>query len=176
MVERLASLHGGGVDAASEGLGKGSTFTISLPLAKPAATDERRRTPVATKRRVLVVEDEADSRECLKLLLETEGHQVALTDNGAAALEEIARFRPDIALVDVGLPGMDGYEVARRARSLPGGKELKLIAITGYGGDKHRRRAKSAGFDMHVVKPISYEQLARFFSSPDIVVPAKAGT
>jgi PAS domain S-box-containing protein len=165
LVERLASLHGGGVDAASEGLGKGSTFTISLPLAKPAARDERRRTPIATKRRVLVVEDEVDSRECLKLLLETEGHQVALTDNGAAALEEIARFRPDIALVDVGLPGMDGYEVARRVRTLPGGKHLKLIAITGFGGDKHRRRAKSAGFDMHVVKPISYEQLARVFNS-----------
>src|SRR5919198_66431 len=101
LVERLASLHGGGVDAASEGLGKGSTFTISLPPAKPAATDERPPTPVSTKRRVLVVEDEADSRECLKLLLETEGHQVALTDSGAAALEAIGRFQPDIALVDV---------------------------------------------------------------------------
>jgi CheY-like chemotaxis protein len=165
LVERLAALHNGSVAAASEGLGKGSTFTISLPLAKPAANGERRRTPVTTKHRVLVVEDEVDSRECLKLLLETEGHQVALTDNGAAALEEITRFRPDIALVDVGLPGMDGYEIARRARSLPGGKDLKLIAITGYGGDKHRRRAKSAGFDMHVMKPISYEQLARVFST-----------
>jgi len=165
LVERLASLHGGSVAAASEGAGKGSTFTISLPLAKPAASSERRAAPVAAKHRVLVVEDEADSRECLKLLLETEGHQVALTDNGAAALEEIARFRPDIALVDVGLPGMDGYEVARRARSLPGGKDLKLIAITGFAGNKHRRLARSAGFDMHVVKPISYEQLARVFSS-----------
>src|SRR5919197_2045554 len=164
LVERLASLHGGGVDAASEGLGKGSTFTFSLPLAKPAATDERRRTPVATKRRVLVVEDEVDSRECLKLLLETEGHQVALTDSGAAALEAIGRFQPDIALVDVGLPGMDGYEVARRVRQLPGGKGLKLVAITGFGGETHRRRANTAGFDMHVVKPISYEQLARVFS------------
>ena len=164
LVERLASLHGGSVAAASDGPGKGSTFTIGLPLAKPAATDERRRAPVAGKHRVLVVEDEADSRECLKLLLETEGHQVALTDNGPTALEEIARFRPDFALVDVGLPGMDGYEVARRARTLPGGKHLKLIAITGFGGDKHRRRAQSAGFDMHVVKPISYEQLARVFN------------
>ena len=164
LVERLVSLHGGSVAAASDGLGKGSTFTISLPLAKPAASAERRKAQVASKHRVLVVEDEADSRECLKLLLETEGHEVALSDNAAAALEEIARFRPDIALVDVGLPGMDGYELARRARTLPGGKELKLIAITGFGGDKHRQRAKSAGFDMHVVKPISYEQLARVFS------------
>jgi len=165
LVERLASLHGGSVDATSEGLGKGSTFTISLPLAKPAATAERRRTPVMTKRRVLVVEDEVDSRDALKLLLETEGHEVSLSGSGAAALEEITRFRPDIALVDIGLPGMDGYEIARRARALEAGKHLKLIAITGYGGEAHRRRAKSAGFDMHVVKPISYEQLARVFSS-----------
>jgi PAS domain S-box-containing protein len=165
LVERLASLHGGGVAAVSDGPGRGSTFTISLPLAKPAASEERRRTPVPARRRVLVVEDEADSRECLKLLLETEGHQVTLTDNGAAALEEIARFRPDIALVDVGLPGMDGYEIARRARALEAGKALKLVAITGYGGEAHRRRARSAGFDMHVVKPISYEQLARVFNA-----------
>src|SRR5437660_1613875 len=129
LAERLVSLHGGSVVAASDGLGKGSTFTISLPLAKPAASAERRKAQVASKHRVLVVEDEADSRECLKLLLETEGHEVALSDNAAAALEEIARFRPDIALVDVGLPGMDGYELARRARTLPGGKKLKLIAI-----------------------------------------------
>src|SRR5437660_750284 len=133
-------------------------------LLDHATKYERRKPQAASKHRVLVVEDEADSRECLKLLLETEGHQVALTDNAAAALEEIARFRPDIALVDVGLPGMDGYELARRARTLPGGKKLKLIAITGFGGDKHRARAKRAGFDMHVVKPISYEQLARVFS------------
>ena len=131
----------------------------------PAAASERRQTRVAAKRRVLVVEDEVDSREALKLLLETEGHEVALSDSGAGALEEIARFRPDIALVDIGLPGMDGYEIARRARELEAGKDLKLVAITGYGGEAHRRRAKSAGFDMHVVKPISYEQLARVFSA-----------
>ena len=165
LVERLALLHGGSVSAKSEGLGQGSTFTISLPLAArqaPAATPA----PVtkAVKRRVLVVEDEDDSREALKLLLETEGHEVALTADGAKAIEEVARFRPDFALVDVGLPGMDGYEVARRVRELPEGKGLKLIALTGFGGDKYRRRAKEAGFDMHVVKPISYEQLVRVFA------------
>ena len=165
LVERLALLHGGTVTARSEGVGKGSSFSITLPLAtRPAPLEAPAVVSSGAKHRVLVVEDEDDSRECLKLLLETEGHVVSLTNNGAAALEEIARFRPDFALVDVGLPGMDGYEVARRVRALPEGKELKLIAITGFGGDKHRARAREAGFDMHVVKPISYEQLVRVFS------------
>jgi PAS domain S-box-containing protein len=163
--ERLAALHGGSVSAKSEGPGRGSTFIIVLPLAARQAAPEA---PVATRksvrRRVLVVEDEDDSRDALKLLLETEGHEVALTADGAHAIEEVARFRPDFALVDVGLPGMDGYEVARRVRELPEGKSLKLIALTGFGGDKYRRRAKEAGFDMHVVKPISYEELVRVFS------------
>jgi CheY-like chemotaxis protein/two-component sensor histidine kinase len=165
LIERLALLHGGTVTAQSEGLGKGSRFTITLPLAtRPAALEAPAVVSSGAKHRVLVVEDEDDSRECLKLLLETEGHVVSLTDNGATALEEIARFRPDFALVDVGLPGMDGYELARRVRALPEGKELKLIAITGFGGDQHRQRAREAGFDMHVVKPISYEQLVRVFA------------
>jgi CheY-like chemotaxis protein len=146
-------------------VGKGSTFTINLPLARRAAeTQPGAALPATGKRRVLVVEDEDDSRECLKLLLETEGHEVALTADGAAALEQLGTFRPDIALVDVGLPGMDGYEVARRVRSLPGGAAVKLIAMTGFGGEKNRRRAKQAGFDVHVTKPISYEQLARVFA------------
>jgi PAS domain S-box-containing protein len=165
LVERLAVLHGGTVSATSEGPGKGSTFAVALPLATRPAALETPAAPISGARhRVLVVEDEDDSRECLKLLLETEGHVVSLTDNGTAALAEIARFRPNFALVDVGLPGMDGYEVARRVRELPEGKHVKLIAITGFGGEKHRRRAREAGFDMHVVKPISYEQLVRVFA------------
>jgi two-component system, chemotaxis family, CheB/CheR fusion protein len=165
LVERLAVLHGGTVSATSEGPGEGSSFTIALPLAtRPAALDAPPAVSTGAKHRVLVVEDEDDSRECLKLLLETEGHVVSLTDNGTAALAEIARFRPNFALVDVGMPGMDGYEVARRVRQLPEGKHLKLIALTGFGGEKHRRRAREAGFDMHIVKPISYEQLARVFA------------
>jgi CheY-like chemotaxis protein len=113
-----------------------------------------------------VVEDEEDSRECLRLLLETDGHEVSLADNGADGLAKLATFRPDIALVDVGLPGMDGYEVARRARALPTGKQVKLIAITGYGGEKNSRLSQSAGFDLHITKPVSYEQLAKVFSTP----------
>jgi PAS domain S-box-containing protein len=168
LVHRFASLHGGAVEAQSDGPGTGSTFTLSLPLAAPAAVAQAQGTSSATtKHRVLVVEDEADSRECLKLLLQTEGHEVSLAATGADALAEIARFRPDIALVDVGLPGMDGYEVARRTRALPGGKDIKLIAITGFTGETNRQRAKRAGFDLHVTKPISYEQLARAFGTAE---------
>ena len=146
-------------------MGKGSTLTIVLPLAiRQAAPEAPTAARKAARRRVLVVEDEDDSREALKLLLETEGHEVAFTADGAKAIEEVARFRPDFALVDVGLPGMDGYEVARRVHELPEGKALKLIALTGFGGDKYRRRAEEAGFDLHVVKPISYEQLLRVFA------------
>jgi PAS domain S-box-containing protein len=164
LVQRLASLHGGAVEATSEGARKGSTFTIALPLAKPSiAAAQQNASAALSKHRVLVVEDEVDSRECLKLLLETEGHAVALSSTGASALAEAATFQPDIALVDVGLPDMDGYEVARRLRALPGGKEVKLIAITGFGGEKDRRRARQAGFDVHVTKPVSYEQLAAAF-------------
>jgi PAS domain S-box-containing protein len=166
LVARLASLHGGSAAGESDGPGAGSTFTITLPLARRAI--DAKPAPAlrpAAKRRVLVVEDEDDSRECLKLLLETEGHEVVLSASGQAALAEVANFQPDIALVDVGLPDMDGYEVARRLRALPGGAELKLVALTGYGGEKNRRRAKQAGFDVHVTKPVSYEQLAQLFAA-----------
>jgi two-component system, chemotaxis family, CheB/CheR fusion protein len=163
LVDRLASLHGGSIEAQSDGPGKGSRFTASFAaIARPAAA----RASSAAKpfrRRVLVVEDEKDSREFLRLLLEADGHEVSLADNGADGLAQLSSFGPDIALVDVGLPGMDGYEVARRARTLPTGKQIKLIAITGYGGEKNRQRAKKAGFDLHVTKPVSYEELVRVF-------------
>ena len=165
-MHRLAVLHGGHVEAHSAGVGKGSTFTITLPLAKGVASGESVPAVAAAMRsRVLVIEDEEDSRESLKLLLEADGHQVRLADNGASALEQLATFRPDIALVDVRLPGMDGYEVARRLRSLPAGKNIKLVAMTGFGSEKDQRRARQAGFDVHLIKPVSYDQLARLFSA-----------
>jgi two-component system, sensor histidine kinase len=169
LVEHLASLHGGSIQAHSDGPGKGSAFTIALPaVARPAAAHAvSGASPL--RRRVLVVEDEEDSRECLRQLLETDGHEVSLAGNGADGLAQFVSFRPDIALVDVGLPGMDGYEVARRARTLPGGKQIRLIAITAHGGENNRRRAKNAGFDLHVTKPVSYEELALVFgASPQL--------
>ncbi len=167
LVERLAALHGGTVDAHSAGLGKGSTFTISLPAARGRAADEQQARPVsaAGKQRILVVEDEKDVREMLKFVLESEGHEVSIADSGVEGLAMFGSFRPDVALVDIGLPGMDGYEVARQARSLPGGRRIKLIAISGYGQDKDRQRSRDAGFDLHLTKPVGYEQLAQAFKN-----------
>ena len=167
LVERLAALHGGNVDVHSAGVGKGSTFTFSLPAAPGRAAGERRARPVSVlgKQRILVVEDEKDVREMLKFVLESEGHEVSIADSGVDGLAKFGSFRPDVALVDIGLPGMDGYEVARQARSLPGGKRIRLIAISGYGQDKDRQRARDAGFDQHLTKPVGYEQLAQAFKS-----------
>ena len=165
LVERLAALHGGNVDAHSAGVGKGSTFTFSLPAAPGRAAGARGARPVSApgKQRVLVVEDEKDVREMLKFVLESEGHEVSIADSGVEGLARFGSFRPDVVLVDIGLPGMDGYEVARQARSLPGGKRIRLIAITGYGQDKDRQQARDAGFDSHLTKPVAYEQLAQAF-------------
>ena len=168
LVERLAALHGGNVDVHSEGAGKGSTFTISLPAAPGRAAGGERRKPSASaagKQRILVVEDEKDVREMLKFVLESEGHEVSIADSGVEGLAKFGSFRPDVALVDIGLPGMDGYEVARQARSLPGGRRIRLIAISGYGQDKDRQRARDAGFDLHLTKPVGYEQLAQAFKN-----------
>jgi CheY-like chemotaxis protein len=165
LVSRLAALHGGAVEARSEGLGKGSTFTISLPAVAGRAAEDHPSAPVArpARRRVLLIEDEKDVRDMLRLVLESEGHEVSIAASGAEGLARLGSFRPDIALVDIGLPGMDGYEVARRARSAPGGERLRLIAISGYGQDKDRQRAREAGFDLHVTKPVVYEQLVQAF-------------
>jgi two-component system CheB/CheR fusion protein len=109
------------------------------------------------------VEDEQDSREALRLLLENDGHEVSFAQSGSECLARLESFPAEVALVDVGLPGMDGYEVARRVRKLPGGDSILLIALTGYGGDKHETRAFDAGFDRHITKPVSYEQIVRAF-------------
>jgi PAS domain S-box-containing protein len=169
LVDRLAALHGGALEARSEGAGKGAVFTVSFPRAAGprarAAPTHAQRPPAAEpgKRRVLVVEDEADTRDALRILLEMHGHEVSIAGDGAGGLAGLESFRPHVALIDIGLPGMDGYELARRARELPGRERMTLIAITGYGLDKDRQMAADAGFDLHLTKPVTYAQLARAF-------------
>ena len=165
LVRQLVELHGGTVDAASAGPGRGSTFTVRLPvLAAPAGADDDARPAVAgPPRRVLVIEDNDDAREMLRNLLRLFGHEVHEACDGAMGLEEARRLRPDAALIDIGLPGMDGYEVARRIRAdLPG---ARLVALTGYGQPEDRERALAAGFDVHLVKPVDPDQLQRLLAA-----------
>jgi signal transduction histidine kinase/ActR/RegA family two-component response regulator len=164
LVKALVTLHGGSITAASDGPGRGATFTVRLPSIVPPSNDRvaarTARAPVGP-RRVLIVEDNADAREMLGTALSSAGHEVREAESGAAALDAAATFRPDVGLIDIGLPGVDGYEVARRLRATDGGKGMLLVALTGYGQPEDRRRASAAGFDAHLTKPVLPEQLAK---------------
>jgi signal transduction histidine kinase len=163
LVRALVERHGGSVSAESAGLGRGSLFTVRLPLGAsapvPAAGGPSRRRPRPRPTRILLVEDNPDAREALRGVLELEGHRVAAAVDGADGIELGAAFRPEIAFIDITLPGLDGFEVARRLRALDGGKKVVLVAITGHGQPEDRRRAHTAGFDAYLVKPVVPEQL-----------------
>ena len=162
LVRRLAELHGGAASAASDGPGRGSVFTVRLPAIEAPATRPGKPAPegAAGGCEVLIVEDNADARETLKRLLEYEGHRVRAAGDATAALEVLRAGRLDVALIDIGLPGMDGYELARRIRAQgDGGRTLLLVAVTGYGLPEDRRRSAAAGFDAHLIKPLDLEAL-----------------
>lgn len=162
LVKSLVELHGGTTSARSAGLGRGSTFTISLPpdtsTVDSTAPFVRREALAPSGRRVVVVEDNADLREQLVAFLRESGHRVDAASDGVSGVERIVALRPEIALVDIGLPGIDGYEVARRVRSRVGG-DVGLVALTGYGQPEDRRRALEAGFDTHLTKPVTIATL-----------------
>ena len=165
IVKNLVTMHGGSVSASSEGVGRGSAFTVRLPLVAAPANVEphtpERAIPVAnaTGLRVLVVDDNIDAAEMLDEALRSMGHTTRLVHDGAQAIAAAMEFRPEVALVDIGLPTMDGYEVGRRLRELFNGG-LQVIAVTGYGQESDRARAKAAGFDAHLVKPLALSKLA----------------
>jgi CheY-like chemotaxis protein len=158
LVRRLVEMHGGSVSATSPGAGQGSEFVVrlpALPSSQPpaAAQPDTKAAQPGNPLRVLVVDDNADTADTLATLLELEGHQVRLAHDGPTALAAAAAFRPDAIVLDLGLPGMDGFEVARRLRCRNGGPKPMLVAVSGYGQDEDRRRTRQAGFDHHLVKP-----------------------
>ncbi len=169
LVKRLVEMHGGSVAAHSRGLGKGTEFVVCLPLstegepARVVALDglPRPSLPISRRQRILVVEDAADLREIVKELLEELGHEVEVAEDGEKGLARLLEMRPDVALVDVGLPGIDGYELSQRVRAAPGGAALYLVALTGYGGSDAKAKAQRAGFDEHITKPVALEDLLR---------------
>ena len=157
LVRRIAELHGGSVEAASEGLGRGSAFTLRLPAMAAPPPPEPPAVPGSRngdrRRRVVIVEDNADAREMLRFALELAGHDVHEAHDGPSGLEAVLRLRPDVALIDIGLPEFDGYQVARMIRT-QAGTSIHLVALTGYGQPDDRRQALEAGFDAHLVKPV----------------------
>jgi len=167
LVRRLAELHGGRVAAESPGRGLGSTVTVELPQCPaPADAPAAAAAPSApSPRRIVRVEDSHDSRDMLRFLLEHAGHEVHEAEDGPRGVEAIVAIKPDIALVDVGLPGIDGYEVARRVRAQVGAG-VRLVALTGYGLPEDHRRSQEAGFDAHLVKPVDPARLAALIEAP----------
>jgi PAS domain S-box-containing protein len=170
LVKRLVGMHGGRVQAASEGLGRGCEFTVTLPIESPANVGgdvERPDVNVrSASRRVLVVEDDQDSAQSLAMLLQIWGHHVEVALDGHRALDAARMFDPEIVLLDIGIPGLDGYEVAARLRA-EHGADLKLIALTGYGREDDRLRSRSAGFDRHMTKPVEPPRLRDMLTSLD---------
>ena len=162
LVKRLVEMHGGSVGGWSEGPGRGSAFTVRLPrLAVPAETVATVpiRTAAGGARRVLLVEDSADVRRMLRLRLELDGHEVHEAEDGNTGLAEAFRLQPDVAVIDIGLPGLDGWELARRLRAAEARRGMILVAISGYGQLEDQQLSREAGFDVHLVKPVDLDTL-----------------
>lgn len=166
LVKSIVELHSGSVAARSDGPGRGSEFIVRLPLSYSVPVAPKSISPVRAARglRVLVVEDNPDVRNMLRILLELDGHDVEAAVDGRQGLEMIELYQPDVALVDIGLPGLDGYEIARQVRGNPENENVYLVALTGYGERKDRRRALQAGFDAHLAKPVDLDSLTRILT------------
>ena len=177
LVKALVEKHGGKVQATSDGIGKGSTFRVWLPIVDAPPDDRRDQSSMqrddrgddrasSPSRRIVLIEDIDESRRMLSSLLELDGHMVHPQPDGESGLQAIAQHQPDVALVDIGLPGIDGYEVARRTRENANCRNTMLVALTGFGQPADIEKAMAAGFDAHLVKPIDPAELDALLSSP----------
>jgi two-component system CheB/CheR fusion protein len=170
VVKRLVEMHGGSVGVISEGPGRGTEFFVRLPIMVDQPQTEEQQQPTekgraTMARRILVVDDNTDSAASLALLLQMCGHETSTAHDGLAALAAVEGFRPHVLLLDISLPKLDGYAVARRIREQPWGKDLLLVALTGWGQEEDRRRSKEAGFDEHMVKPMDFDALMKLLAS-----------
>lgn len=178
LVERLVLLHGGTVSAYSAGAGQGSQFTIKLPLAQaqklPAV--EQRNQSIAQPRsrcKVLVVDDNVDSVDSLAMLLRMMGHEVETASDGASGLDRAVAFKPDVAILDIGLPKVNGYELAKQIREQEWSKSVILVALTGWGQEQHRRRSEESGFNHHLTKPVEFDVLQEILATADHCRPER---
>jgi len=164
LVQRLIQMHGGTVEARSEGQGKGSEFIVRLPaLTRPtkdsSAAEAGAREHAQVRRRILVVDDNLDSAESMAMMLKLSGHEVATAHDGLEGLKLAQEFQPDVVLLDIGMPKLDGYEAARSIRQQSWGRDMMLVALTGWGQAEDKRRSHEAGFDAHLVKPVDFDAL-----------------
>ena len=180
LAKRLIEMHGGSIEAKSDGPGQGSQFVISLPVDPAEKVREAEPAPITTvppelpHRRILVVDDLHESAQTLARMLRAIGQEVATAHDGQTALAHISEHKPEVVFLDIAMPGMNGYEVARRIRASNAIEAPILIALTGYGQDDDRRRAREAGFDFHLTKPTSIEQLTSFLSRASSAVAAQS--
>jgi CheY-like chemotaxis protein len=168
LVKRLTELHGGSVESHSEGVGKGSEFTVRVPITfgpakggSPLTSDEPTAGP---RRRILVVDDNRDGADSLAMMLRILGNKVQTAYDGLVAVQMAEGFKPDVVLLDIGLPKMDGHEVCRRIRQQAWGMGMVLIAVTGWGQDEDKRRSQEAGFNFHMVKPVDPASLEKLLT------------
>jgi CheY-like chemotaxis protein len=169
LAKRLVELHGGAIEGYSEGPGLGSTFTVELPVMsslRPSSRpgDAARQQPEPARRRILIAEDIPDAAEMLRTMLDLMGHEVRVASDGVQAVALAKEFDPEIALLDIGMPRMDGYQAAREIRQAMGGRVL-LVAVTGWGQEEDQRRSREAGFDHHLTKPAEPSVLEHLISS-----------
>lgn len=168
LVKRLVEMHGGGIDARSEGIGKGAEFVVRLPVQSETASPKIPAAPkvISAKSalRILIVDDNRDGADSLSMMLKVLGNETHTAYNGVEAVQAVARFHPQVILLDIGLPKLNGYEVCRRLRDQPGGKDLLIIAQTGWGAEEDRQRTHDAGFDHHMVKPVDPQALMKILT------------
>jgi CheY-like chemotaxis protein len=167
LVKRLVEMHAGSIEARSAGEGEGSEFIVRLPvITKPSgAAQTGPAAEPSPERRILIVDDNRDAADSLAMLMEITGNTTYVAHDGIEAIEEIEKHRPEVVLLDIGLPGLTGHEVCRRVRQQPWGKNIVMIALTGWGQEDDRRKSEEAGFNGHLVKPVDYDKLLKLLSS-----------